>query len=203
MAKILIVEDETIIALDIKNTILKLGYEVSGCVTNYDDALKSVKSDEPDIIFMDINLRNSKDGIEAATDIKKIKNIPIIYLTAFVDDETIERAARTCPAGYIAKPFKRNQAKPSIVLALKQKEKLDMLYAVGLGTLEPQKIKIILEAMGELAVEDENYQDVKEELAYKILIESIHEIQSIEDKTKVCGGFVLKMEVVKDMLVNL
>lgn len=116
--KILIVEDETIVALDIKNTIQKLNYEVSDMVTNYADAMKSVQNNEPNIILMDINLANSKDGIEIATDIQKIKDFSIIYLTAFSDDKTIERAVQTNPMGYLLKPFKREELKSTIALVL-------------------------------------------------------------------------------------
>ena len=116
--KVLIVEDETIVALDIKSAIKKLGFEVTNTVTNYDDAISSVKKDEPDVILMDINLKNSKDGIQTAHDIKKIKNIPVIYLTAFSDDETINRAVKTSPLAYLTKPFKREELKSTILLGL-------------------------------------------------------------------------------------
>jgi DNA-binding response OmpR family regulator len=121
--KILIVEDETIVALDIKGVVKKLGYDVTNCVTNYDDAIKSVIEDEPDIILMDINLKNSLDGIQTVQDIKKIKNIPIIYLTAFYDDETIQRAIETNPVGYLIKPFKKAELKSTILLAIYKIEK--------------------------------------------------------------------------------
>lgn len=115
--KILIVEDEPIVALDIKSTLSKLGYIITGTVSNYDDALSSIKSYEPDIIFMDINLENSKNGIEIAKEIKKTKNIPIIYLTAFSDDETMQKAIDTNPINYLIKPFKREELKSSILLS--------------------------------------------------------------------------------------
>lgn len=116
--KILIVEDETIVALDIKSAIQKLGHEVTKSVTNYDEAIESVVENEPNIILMDINLKNSLDGIEASKAIQKIKNIPIIYLTAFSDDETISRAVQTNPVGYLIKPFKREELKSTILLGL-------------------------------------------------------------------------------------
>ena len=93
--KILVVEDEPIVALDIKNAISQCGFSVTDIVDNYDDALLSVKVNEPDIIFMDINLDNSKDGIEIATEIKKRREIPVIYLTAYSDDNTMQRAIET------------------------------------------------------------------------------------------------------------
>lgn len=115
---ILIVEDEPIVALDIKSTLSKLGYIITDCVANYDDALSSIKSNEPDLIFMDIHLENSKNGIEIAKEVKKSKNIPIIYLTAFSDDETIQKAIETNPINYLIKPFKREELKSSIMLSM-------------------------------------------------------------------------------------
>lgn len=116
--KILIVEDEPIVALDIERTLLKLGYNVMDIVTNYDDALLSIDSNVPDIIFMDINLSESKSGIELAKEIKKTKNIPVIYLTAFSDDDTMQEAIDTNPVSYLLKPFKREALKSSILLGI-------------------------------------------------------------------------------------
>jgi len=116
--KILIVEDETIVALDIKNALTQLDYHVTNIAINYDDAIQSVKEDEPNIILMDISLSESKDGIETAIAIQKIKNIPILYLTAFSDDDTIDRAVKTNPIGYLIKPFKREELKSTIHLGL-------------------------------------------------------------------------------------
>ncbi len=118
ITKILIVEDEKIIALDIQESLLDLGFTVTQTVKNYDEAICSIKENEPDIILMDINLKNSKDGIETATDIKKLKNLPIIYLTAFCDDDTINRAIKTNPIGYLIKPFKIDELKSTILLGL-------------------------------------------------------------------------------------
>lgn len=115
---ILIVEDEAIVALDIKRTILKMGFSVTNMARNHDDALCSIKEKSPDIILLDIHLKNSKDGIETAKEIQKIANIPIIYLTAFSDDKTIERAVQTNPVGYLVKPFKREDLKSTLQLAI-------------------------------------------------------------------------------------
>lgn len=115
---ILIVEDEPIVALDIERTLMKLGHNITDNVTNYDDALSSVAYNEPDIIFMDINLSNSKSGIEIVKEIKKTKDIPIIYLTAFSDDTTMQQAIETNPVNYLLKPFKREELKSSILLSL-------------------------------------------------------------------------------------
>jgi len=121
--KVLIVEDETIVALDIRQVLLSLNLIVSNIVTNYYDAIKEVQKDEPDLILMDINLQSQKDGIQTARDIQKIKNIPIIYLTAFSDEETINRAIETNPLHYMLKPFKRAELRSNIQLALYKIEK--------------------------------------------------------------------------------
>lgn len=116
--KILIIEDEIIVALDIKSALENLGYEVTTIATNHTEALQSIKENIPDIILADINLENSIDGIDTIKDIKKIHDIPVIYLTAFSDDETINRAIQTNPVGYLLKPFKTNELKSTILLAL-------------------------------------------------------------------------------------
>ena len=115
---ILVVEDEAIVALEIKRSILKMGFGVTDMVTNYDDAIKSVKENIPDIVLLDIHLKNSKDGIETAKSIKQVADIPIIYLTAFSDDQTIGRAVETNPIGYLVKPFKREDLKSTLQLAI-------------------------------------------------------------------------------------
>jgi len=115
---ILIVEDEAIIALEIKRAILQMGFGVTNIVTNYTDTLRSIGEKTPNIILMDINLKNSKNGIEIAKEIKKVSDIPIIYLTAFFDDKTIEQAVQTNPIGYLVKPFKREDLKSTLQLAI-------------------------------------------------------------------------------------
>ncbi len=118
MTKILVIEDEAIVALDIKSALEQLGFEVTDIASCYDEALSSVKRYTPDILLSDINLVSSKDGIEAVVDIQKIKNIPVIYLTAYSDDKTINRAIKTNPLGYLLKPFKREELKSTIFLGL-------------------------------------------------------------------------------------
>lgn len=120
--KIMIVEDETIVALEIKKSLIKLGLNVVDTVTNYYDALISVVKNEPDIIIMDINLNDSKDGIETARDIKKIKSVDILYLTAFNDNDTLKRASETNPIGYLMKPYNFEELKSTIFLAIYKKQ---------------------------------------------------------------------------------
>ncbi|WP_415250970.1 response regulator [Sulfurimonas sp.] len=174
--KILIVEDEPIVALDIERTLLKLGYSITDSVTNYDDAIASVASHTPDIIFMDISLANSKSGIEIVQEIKKTKDIPIIYLTAFSDDDTMQKAIQTNPVNYLLKPFKREELKSSILLSIYKikndtlttinddythigsdyyyDEKNNNLYykdrPILLGTNETKLLQLLVEANGQI-----------------------------------------------------
>lgn len=105
MKKILIVEDEIIIGLDIATKLAKLGYSVTGTATRPGEALESVKGKTPDLILMDINLKSDMDGIDLAAKIKETKSIPVIYLTSYSDQHMIERSMQTEPYGYIIKPY--------------------------------------------------------------------------------------------------
>lgn len=117
-ARILIVEDELIIAMDIKTILQKLGYNACGVVNSGEDAIKEAVKLQPDLILMDIILNGSIDGIEAARNIYSLLKIPIIYMTANADKKTIERARDTAPFGYILKPFNENDLHSNIESAL-------------------------------------------------------------------------------------
>jgi len=149
--KILIVEDEMIVALDIKNNLIKLGFDVVSIVTNYNDALFCIQNNSIEIILMDVNLRDSLDGIQIALEIQKTQYIPIIYLTAFSDDETIQRAIKTNPIAYLTKPFKVDELKSTILLA---KFKISQLQEQPDNNLKP---------IGE----NYYYNEVVEELYFK------------------------------------
>jgi len=125
--KILIVEDERIIALDLQRRLIRIGFPVPPITTNGLDALRSIDNDKPDIILMDIMLSSDFDGIETATIIKEKYNIPLIFLTAYSDEKTVERAKKAEPYGYILKPFKEKELYTTIDIALykfKSNEKL-------------------------------------------------------------------------------
>ncbi|AXV38532.1 MAG: response regulator [Methanobacteriaceae archaeon] len=116
--KILVVEDEKILAMQLEMKLENLGFEVIGLVSSGTEAIESVKKEQPDLILMDILLKGNMDGIEASKLILKLYDIPIIYLTAYSDDETLIRAEKTCPYGYILKPFKDNELKANIRMAI-------------------------------------------------------------------------------------
>lgn len=116
--KILVVEDEVIIAIDIKNRLTKLGYTVTAIAFSGEEAINKATDDCPDLVLMDINLKGNIDGVEAAAQISDRFNIPIIYLTANADNTTLERAKATEPLGYLLKPFKEKELHTTIEITL-------------------------------------------------------------------------------------
>ena len=116
--RILIVEDETLVSFDLKNTISSLGYEVIGVVRTGEDAFSKAFEEKPDLILMDIMLSGKLNGIETAEQIKKSMDVPIIYLTAYGDNETLQNAKLTEPFGYIIKPFEERTIHSAIEIAL-------------------------------------------------------------------------------------
>lgn len=115
---ILIAEDENIIAKDILKTLERLGYKVFGSVRTGKDVIEKAKELNPDIVLMDIMLEGEMSGIEAAEIIMSTLNIPVIYLTALADSETLHRAKITEPFGYVLKPFDERTLHSSIEMAL-------------------------------------------------------------------------------------
>ena len=116
--KIFIVEDEMIIAANISLQLSKLGYEISGIVSKGEEAILHIKENKPDIILLDIQLKGELDGIETAKLILKKQDIPIIYLTANVDDAHFKRAKETKPYAFISKPFKKLDLQHAIELTI-------------------------------------------------------------------------------------
>lgn len=122
-ARILVVEDEFLVAHDISNMLIELGYEVAAIVSSAEDALAVIRNRAPDLILLDIRLKGPIDGIQAANIIKEEWAIPFIYLTAHADDLTLSRAKSSDPLGYLLKPFEFRELKTVIELALYKHEK--------------------------------------------------------------------------------
>lgn len=119
--KILIVEDEAVVSLDIARRLEKMAYEVIARVASGEEAIAAIAAEPPDLVLMDINLQGSLDGIETAAKIDRDYQIPVIYLTAYAGDSTIGRAKETNPYGYILKPFKERELRAAIEVALQRK----------------------------------------------------------------------------------
>jgi PAS domain S-box-containing protein len=120
--KVLIVEDESIVGIDLKQTLVKLNYQVLDLVRTGEDAVQKALENNPDIILMDIMLDGKMTGIEAVQKIKEQIDIPVIYLTAYADEKTIQTAKLTDPFGYILKPFDERSLHSSIEMALYKHE---------------------------------------------------------------------------------
>ncbi len=116
--QIMVVEDEGIVALEIKEGLENMGYEVPYVLSSGREAVERVMIDRPDLVLMDIRLEGSVDGIEAAEQIRKIFNVPVIFLTAHSDEKTLQRAKVTESYGYILKPFEERALKATIEIAL-------------------------------------------------------------------------------------
>ncbi len=121
-ANILVVEDENIVALSIKNKLEMMGYSVVDTASSGEDAVVKADLFYPDLVLMDVMLRGEMDGIEAAEKIREKFDIPVIFLTAYTDDNTLERAKIAEPYGYISKPFKEQDLKSNIEMALHKHE---------------------------------------------------------------------------------
>jgi CRP-like cAMP-binding protein/CheY-like chemotaxis protein len=117
-ARVLVVEDESIVALDIQECLGQLGYEVVQVLAAGEEVLQSIQTYEPDVILMDIVLKGSLDGIETAAMIRDRFQIPVIYLTGYADEPTLQRAKITDPFGYILKPYEPFELRTAIELAL-------------------------------------------------------------------------------------
>ena len=125
---VLVVEDESIVSKDIQHSLKKLGYNVVGAAATGEQAVKLAVETQPDIILMDIMLKGEMNGIEAATHIRTETNIPVIFLTAYADESTLNKAKVTQPYGYIIKPFKEIDIHTSIEMALyKHKKEAEVL----------------------------------------------------------------------------
>ena len=137
-ATIFIVEDESIVANDIKETLISLGYDVLGIAKSGEIALKEIREKRPDLILMDIHLAGKMDGVEVSAIIHARCSIPVIYLTAYADRLLLERAKVTEPYGYILKPYDERELHSVIEMALYKhqieleiKKRDDILFAVS------------------------------------------------------------------------
>ncbi len=125
--KVLIVEDEFTIALDIETRLLNMGYDVVGIAINYDEALPYLLENEIDVALLDINLEDKKSGIDLGKLILKKFNIPIVFLTAYTDNQTFTKASEANPMGYLNKPFKDTDLDHALQLGIRQFKKLQTL----------------------------------------------------------------------------
>ena len=120
--RILIVEDESVVAMDLEQRLVERGYEVIGVVSTGDEAVRRVQEQQPDLVLMDIMLAGVMDGVQTAHEIRRGSQVPIIYLTAYADDLTLERAKLTEASGYVVKPFRDRELHATLQMALQRAE---------------------------------------------------------------------------------
>lgn len=140
--QILIVEDELLIAQNLSRKLQKLGYSVAGIVSSGESAIAAVLEKEPDLVLMDIVIKGDMDGIRTAEIIYKEYGVPVIYITAYADDITLQRAEQTGSYGYILKPFNERALHATIKLALsKHQQQAEVLKLLRTAEEFSQKLK--------------------------------------------------------------
>jgi diguanylate cyclase (GGDEF)-like protein len=118
--RILVIEDERIIALDICKTLVEMGYEVCGTGRSSTDALDLAAAHRPDLVLMDIRINGPLDGVEVAAELKRKHQVPVVFLTGNTDEVTLERAVRAGPDGYLSKPFTRASLRSAVEVAIQR-----------------------------------------------------------------------------------
>jgi CheY-like chemotaxis protein len=116
--RIAVVDDELIVAKDLESTLRSFGYDVPGTAPTGQEAITLANTHKPDLMLMDIRLRGELDGIETARHIQQQFDVPIVFVTAFADEETLSRARETCPYGYLVKPVQDNALRSTVTTAL-------------------------------------------------------------------------------------
>ena len=134
----MIAEDEKIIALDLSITLQRLGYNVVGIAATGNEIFDLIEKFNPDLIMMDILLEGEMSGIDAADIISQKYELPVVYLTALTDDETLQKAKRTNPFGYVLKPYDEKTLHSSVEMAL-YKHQVDRELLIRTEELEKEK----------------------------------------------------------------
>jgi len=116
----LIVEDEILIAEELRERLSRLGFSVIAAVDSAEEGIAIATRERPDLVLMDIRLKGAKDGVQAAEEIHQQVDVPIVYLTAYSDRQTVDRAKRTQFDGFILKPFQRRELQSTIEIAMQR-----------------------------------------------------------------------------------
>jgi PAS domain S-box-containing protein len=150
--RILVVEDQRLIAADIESTLARLGYAVVGSVPSGEEAIQKAGEVSPELVLMDIRLRGKMDGTEAAAIIRERFDIPIVFLTAYADEETIVRAKATAPFGYIVKPFNERELRAAVEVALYKHDTERLLSEERARREAAEQIKFLVDAIKDYAI---------------------------------------------------
>jgi PAS domain S-box-containing protein len=152
--RILVVEDESVVAMDIAATLRRLGYDVVDTVLSGAEAIEAAKILRPDLILMDIRIKGEMDGIEAAAEIHRTRQVPIVFLTAHADLDTIERSKGAAPYGYVLKPFDERLLHRTIEIALNRASVDELAQDEALDALwrSEERFRLMVDAVKEYAL---------------------------------------------------
>ncbi len=216
--KILVVEDEGLTAMEIQRKLKTWGYDVPSFAFSRKEAVQKAKEIKPDLILMDIMLKGKGDGIDAAKEIKSFRDIPVIYLTAYDDAKTRERAETTNPDAYLIKPFEEKDLQKTIAVALHEHKLGKSLFKIGeeLDNKFENSGIIIIDFKGDVVYINEfasNLTGLKEfDATYEVLNE-VFPIKGVKDynlmenlfieKTEITDRSILKKEEVRLFMLNI
>jgi len=196
MSKIMIVDDEAVIALRLQQRLTSMGYDVIGIAHTGEECVEKAKKLRPDLILMDIMIPENLDGISAAKIVKDELDIPVIFLTAFSEDQIIERAKHAEPYGYIVKPIQDRELKAAIEVALYKKDlerrlrETELQYRSALKKAHNELEKRVKKRTKELEIKTKSLEEVN--TALKVLLDKRQ-----EDKLELENNVVLN---VKEMI---
>jgi PAS domain S-box-containing protein len=177
--RILIAEDEGIVAEDLRRSVQNFGYQVSAVVAEGEEAVRQCRETRPDLVMMDIMLDGDMDGIEAADIIHSLHDVPVIYLTAYADDKVLERAKRTEPCGYLLKPVAKAELRATIETAL-YRHRIEKEVRKELEERVRERTAELVKANEELLLQIAERKQAEERLResekkYRTIIENIEE----------------------------
>ncbi|EIM73027.1 two component transcriptional regulator, luxr family protein [Nitritalea halalkaliphila LW7] len=155
--KILIIEDELLVAMDLEETLLRLGYQVVGAAHNVALAKKLLSEKRPDLVLCDVNLNDAIDGITLMSELRKQYTFIVIFLTAFHDNATLARAMEVGLSNYIVKPFQEPQLRVTLQMAIEQHRPKEQALR---QLLSPKEIQVL-----ELLYRGKSPQEIADELS--------------------------------------
>jgi signal transduction histidine kinase len=172
-SRVLLVEDERIVALNLRRQLAKLGYTVAAVAASGEEALRQIEAQRPDVVLMDIRIEGPFDGIETTARISPELMVPVIYLTAHAEDATLERARATKPSGYLVKPFSERELHATIQMALARRA-VDMMAREN----EQRLNQLVAARTAELQVQIERRRKTEETLERAQRLKAIGELTS-------------------------